>query len=606
MQTGPTEGEALLECDLVMKGGITSGIVYPLALVELARRYRFRSVGGSSAGAIAAAAAVAAEFGRQTGATAPGAGFAGLEALPASLGERLPGGRSRLSALFQAAPRTRPVLDALLAAARGGSAGGRAMRALWPLLRASPGRWVALAGLLLAAGAGSLVPHQDGPLAMVALALAAAAALALAAILAVGASALAALAALGDNGFGVCSGFTPAGRTAEGPPPLTAWLHEVIQALAGTREVLTLGHLAAHGLRLEVTTTSLTQLRPFRLPLHADDPLFFFDEAEFRALFPAEVVDLLVEAGRAEEAAYRERTDGRRVRIPRHGPERVLFPRGPGLPVLVLARMSLSFPLLVSAVPLHGVDWTRKRNQRRRASPELERAWFSDGGICSNIPIHFFDAALPTRPTFAIDLREKHPDHPVGAWLPANNAAGIAQRWRPLGDGRWAPLRFLAAVVTTMQTWVDETQLVAPGYRDRIVHVSHGADEGGLNLDMPPAVIAGLAARGASAGRKLRDRFRWDEHRWIRLRSLLDVMHRYVAPTWSAHAPGTAGRASLLELLDAHRGRGSYPVTGPQAECARAVLEGVDRLVADAAATGGDLRERAPRPAPELRARPRV
>lgn len=42
------------ECDIVMKGGVTSGIVYPSAILELARRYRFRSIGGTSAGAIAA------------------------------------------------------------------------------------------------------------------------------------------------------------------------------------------------------------------------------------------------------------------------------------------------------------------------------------------------------------------------------------------------------------------------------------------------------------------------------------------------------------------------------------------------------------------------
>ncbi|MFY3743013.1 SuhR protein [Anaeromyxobacter sp. Red801] len=605
MQDGTGEAEGLLECDLVMKGGITSGVVYPLALVELARRYRFRSVGGSSAGAIAAAAAVAAEYGRQTGATAPGSGFAGLAALPASLGERLPGGGSRLSSLFQPTRRTRPVLDALLGAARGGSAAGKVAGAAAPLVLASPGRWVALAGLLLAGAVGALATRQDGLAAAAALWLSAAAVLGLAALGAAAASAVSALGAIADNGLGVCSGFAPPG--GGGPPPLTAWLHGLVQTLAGTREVLTLGHLERHGLRLEVTTTSVTHQRPFRLPLHPDDPVFFFREAEFRALFPGEVVDRLVEAGRAEEAERRARTDGRRVRLPAHDPSLVLFPRGPGLPVLVLARMSLSFPLLLGAVPLHGVDWTRRRNQRRRAEPELERAWFSDGGICSNIPIHFFDAALPTRPTFAIDLRAQHPDHPLGAWLPANNASGIAQRWHRLGAGRAAPLRFLAAVVTTMQTWVDEMQLTAPGYRDRIVHVSHAADEGGLNLEMPPEVIARLAARGADAGVRLRDRFRWDDHRWIRFRSLLDVMQRYVAPAWAAHAPGTPGRAALLELLEAHRGgRGSYPVTGPQADCARAALEGVDRLVDAAAATGGDLRERAPRPAPELRARPRV
>ena len=36
-------------CDLVMKGGITSGIVYPNAALALARDYRFKNIGGTSA-----------------------------------------------------------------------------------------------------------------------------------------------------------------------------------------------------------------------------------------------------------------------------------------------------------------------------------------------------------------------------------------------------------------------------------------------------------------------------------------------------------------------------------------------------------------------------
>ena len=36
-------------CDLVMKGGITSGIVYPNAVLALAKSFRFKSVGGTSA-----------------------------------------------------------------------------------------------------------------------------------------------------------------------------------------------------------------------------------------------------------------------------------------------------------------------------------------------------------------------------------------------------------------------------------------------------------------------------------------------------------------------------------------------------------------------------
>ena len=71
------------QCDLIMQGGITSGVVYPGAVLKLAARYKFRSIGGTSAGAIAAAATAAAEYGRAHG------GFDRLNQLPNQLGDRL-------------------------------------------------------------------------------------------------------------------------------------------------------------------------------------------------------------------------------------------------------------------------------------------------------------------------------------------------------------------------------------------------------------------------------------------------------------------------------------------------------------------------------------
>src|SRR6516165_2137394 len=85
-----------LNCDMVMKGGITSGIVYPLAICELARTYRFRNLGGTSAGAIAAATAAAAELGRGAG------GFQRLAALPRWLGTN-----ANLFRLFQPQAETK-------------------------------------------------------------------------------------------------------------------------------------------------------------------------------------------------------------------------------------------------------------------------------------------------------------------------------------------------------------------------------------------------------------------------------------------------------------------------------------------------------------------
>ncbi len=67
-----------------MKGGITSGVVYPLAACELAKAFRFKNIGGTSAGAIAAAATAAAELGRES---AKG-GFRLLRDLPKFLGDK--------------------------------------------------------------------------------------------------------------------------------------------------------------------------------------------------------------------------------------------------------------------------------------------------------------------------------------------------------------------------------------------------------------------------------------------------------------------------------------------------------------------------------------
>ena len=43
--------------DITMRGGTTSGIVYPLAVCEIARSFRLRNVGGTSAGSPRCAAA---------------------------------------------------------------------------------------------------------------------------------------------------------------------------------------------------------------------------------------------------------------------------------------------------------------------------------------------------------------------------------------------------------------------------------------------------------------------------------------------------------------------------------------------------------------------
>jgi hypothetical protein len=95
-------------CDLVMKGGFTSGVVYPLAACELARAFRLKNIGGTSAGAIAVAATAAAELGRES----DSGGFGLLEGLPGFLGETPPGDpKPNLFHFFQPKPGTKALFD---------------------------------------------------------------------------------------------------------------------------------------------------------------------------------------------------------------------------------------------------------------------------------------------------------------------------------------------------------------------------------------------------------------------------------------------------------------------------------------------------------------
>src|SRR5262249_26003257 len=158
-------------------------------------------------------------------------------------------------------------------------------------------------------------------------------------------------------------------------------------------------------------TTNLTHGRPYRLPF--EENIFYFNPDEFGQLFPPEVVKWMVEHPR--------QTDG----ADRYASIRPL-PAAADLPVVFAARLSLSFPILLSAVPLYAVDFSRNVPEAERRP---ERCWFSDGGICSNFPVHFFDSMLPQWPTFAINLRDYHPDFENHVWMPDKNRAGILEWW---------------------------------------------------------------------------------------------------------------------------------------------------------------------------------
>jgi len=471
-------------CDLVMKGGITSGVVYPAAVYSLHDKHKFRSIGGASAGAIAAAATAAAELGRDEG------GFEKLNGLSAELTRQ-----GFLQGLFQPAKPMRASFDLLFALQQKKGTFGKATLVATTLLRRFAG-WGALAvgltlaylGLVVNGFGGGLA--QGGPIAW--------ALLAVPLLVALGLGVVAGLAVrlvriatrhLPDNRFGMCSGM-PTGKG----PALTPWLHEKIQDCAGrdAESPVTFSDLKGHGITLQMMTTDLTEARPLRLPFEPGRD-YLFSLEEFAEFFPDPVISHLRTACPVEVMADGDRPELRR------------FPRGE-LPVIVATRMSLSFPVLLSAIPL----WTERNGV-------YVRHWLSDGGIGSNFPIHFFDAWLPTRPTFGLNF--------VNSSSPAaDNPDEISFGHRTGGRVRIEKLfTFLHQILETMQNWRDKAQGELPGFSDRIQDIPLGPGEGGMNLTMDPVTVQRLVRKGHRAGEVLKEGFakEWHDHRLRRYQALM-------------------------------------------------------------------------------------
>lgn len=485
------------ECDAIMKGGITSGIVYPYAVLEIATKYRFRSIGGTSAGAIAAAFAAAAEHGRSQG--RPEA-FLTLKRYCDQLPEIL-------ASLFQPSPELQPSLDrAREIAAYGGFrplvtrlaraalpwalAGGAALALPSWLLGAS------LYAVILGAILGGMIGFGTAlyftarrryvrPLASL-------------------------FHSLPANDFGFCTGLTQPGNAG---PALTDWIHRALQDIAfgdpDHPSPLTFGDLdgpdpAQPRIHLRMVTTNLSMRRPHTLP-RLGVPAGFAPERWAR-LFPAPVMAHLVATSKdwsfEKSAGYRS------------------FPQEADLPVLVAVRMSLSFPLLFTAVPLAIEDTELVSVVRRLGGKPARRVrtvYFSDGGISSNFPIHMFDSLLPTRPTFAFSLEQllwNEEEVKRRVILPSDASQGMGVQIATIENLK----AFGWQVLNSAKDWQDQLLSEISGQRERIARIYLTDKEGGLNFDMPPALSRRLMAWGHEAGRMFANGdFDFDEHKWRRL-----------------------------------------------------------------------------------------
>jgi predicted acylesterase/phospholipase RssA len=600
-----------LECDIVMAGGVTSGIIYPGAVAMIARKFRFRSIGGTSVGAIAAAVTAAAEYGRRTGKNLNA--FEIVGSLPKTLGEAAADGHTRLFHLFTPEPATRPLL-ALVTPLFAQS--GRAKQFL-RILSITCSSWqVALPlGVSLLVGLAVVLSVLiTSGLLLSAMAFA----MTIASTFVVWcASTLAMLGrqwlpAWRRNRYGICTGLSspdPAAiarhnfesltqwmqralvmlgrewlrawrrkRISTGlssPDPttsvrhdfegLTRWMHRAVQEAAGRSiddEPLTFGQLWSLGdglsqessphspreIELAMIASDISRNRTVQLPfLETPSPLYI--EADIlKDYFPPSVVNWMKKCHGEYDKRVEQRCDVIRL------------PRPQDLPVVLGARLSLSFPVLLSALPLMTPDFAKGKGALGYIP--LRRVWFSDGGLTSNFPIHFFDSPIPSRPTFCLNLVDfdaeapnivstdgideedassstageastKPIAQPRSASRTAENRPDIREASDPApNDDVWgfvsiakgnqfvpAPftafdtepgtgvLSFAATLVNTARYWSDNQMLLAPGIRDRVVNIALRDDEGGLNLDMSANVIADLDWRGRAAGMLIAARF---------------------------------------------------------------------------------------------------
>ena len=626
-------------CDLVLTGGVTDGVVYPWAVVELARHYHFKNIGGTSVGAMAAALTAAAEYGRRRGYLV---GFNEvMMQIPERLAAPVEGVGTRIFSLFQPAKSTERLFELFVeffstgalslqsaATTHIGTKGQRQFQepaSLWKkvlaklhAMLASLRRYLNPVRILLSVyrGAASLGAaiglffflmalgfSFDGLMAQPALH-----AFWVFAVMAIfiGLPLIAfwallcvlwairhdILYGLLPNHYGMCTG-RRLDQMPEDRPALVDWLHEGIQlaAVKPENEPLTFGDLwnapagprlpdlpasrrkKGRSIDLHMITTNVTHGRPYEFPVDRDTPLFF-RPCELSEFFPAAVMNHLV-AHSLTSAQARELDH-----LP-PAPEGIddLYQLPiDELPVVVAARLSLSFPFLFSAVPLWEIDRESPNPDHWRA----RRCRFSDGGICSNFPIHMFDAAVPEWPTFGIALESRSVFRPnKKVWLTQFHDEGRWDTWfrfdedrNPVTGKPASPsdklLGFVGGIFYSAKDWNDRSAMRLPGVRDRIAHVTL-EHMGGLNLRITGQEIMALAGKyGAPAGRKLARKFidqhrnrpapAWEEHRWVRFNTFLAALRERIEAIRDATENRRYGEAMTARIQDATR---KAPLAGP-------------------------------------------
>ncbi len=632
--------KGLHPCDLVMKGGITSGVAYPPVILQLRNTYRFHHIGGTSAGAMAAAAVAASEYGREQD------DFQELISVRKWLSKK-----GHMRHLFQPSVETQPLMNLvdILFVPSQFTDGAQQKKSrvaslqysfglVWNwLIRCIPLRWVCIwltryprpsggtffgvvAGIVLAFvlclivfGGFSLLTQTAVTPAMPLFrySLIIGGLLCLWLGYQVGGLIDAIWKLSNDTNFyGICTGHHGTDGSA-----LTDWMSEKLDKMACLAEKdrpLTFGQLSEKRLcrnshehyercedgqdiqdtidasiTLEMITTNLSQGQPYLMPEGLKG--FLFKKEDMDKLFPENIVTHMTRHAGTYFITRMDEQGNTTVPVHFTAPCGYYFlPPTHDLPVIVAMRLSLSFPILMSAVPLYTISAQapgRPETEIALEVGDLQRNWFSDGGICNNFPLEFFDAWLPRYPTFGINLTSMPADAFQGndqasngadknsredieqqQWIKSAHMSMLDQR-RPhvspqlipdvylpkaqdVQDPTWQGFlhtwEFLAAIVGTGLGYRDTMQANLPSYRERVVQIRLNKDEGGLNLNMPPATIEKIVGKGDAAGDKLVKAFTFEHHQWVRFLVLMKQLEQNFAKMREV----VAQDSPFVELLD--------------------------------------------------------
>ncbi|MGA8574861.1 MAG: patatin-like phospholipase family protein [Candidatus Cybelea sp.] len=580
-----------------MKGGVTSGIVYPRTLCHLATQFNLRNIGGTSVGAIAASIVAAAEYQRRK--TGSAAGYLAFAKVPEFLARD-----DSLIRLFAADATAAPLVRIGLKFIGSAPLWKRLFSVTFGLIKEY---WLKALVPVLALAYCFLAPDLFAAMPGPRSGIAASWALLTHAIVPVGILAfffllillsfafLQCWSVLTKNDYGFCHAYDPGAAAsfqasltrltssekdisdleAGDTPPLFNWLEAYIAHAAGRTmddPPLTIGDLRTvkfpewftddgqPSIDFQTVTTCLTLGRPFGLPFDSeraghrtglpnrrpDRPKLYFLESDLRKYFSDSVLAHLKAKGdKADDVSPVDDRGNPLGDVYR-------FPTGEDLPLVVAVRMSMSFPILFCAVRL----WAQSPDGR-----SLRPMWFSDGGLSSNFPIHLFDSPLPRWPTFALDLLDGGtaqrvsegkvivPVPPSDAFLESDDSKVPLESSYPLSGpgGRGSLLQFASAMLDAIRTWQDSILGALPGNASRTIGIRLPQDEGGLNLTMTRDQVLDLIARGDLAGSTLTKLFvpdepehydtpAWRTQRWLRFLATMEASTQWLTSFQSGYA----------------------------------------------------------------------